>query len=311
MSTYINKIRTASGDLQINYEALANLPTISNPNLLINSDFRNPINQRDGVVYEGHDRRVYTIDRWCHNATDYGRKLEVCSGYVRYSNPNSTYQSFWFQQFERVLPSDYYTITVNVKSVSGNNVWVGNMIRDGSGQPVWGNATCFNLQPGINTFTVNGEFAGLYFQASVSSAVELYWVKLECGKTSTQFSPRLFQEELNLCQRFFSIMGGTRAPGVEQDTNANTFTYVIPRTCMMALAPELSIRGTTTTNSTDGICVRTIGCAIIPGFTFSYSLRNWEVLIVAKSSAPLSNSCYETQLYINDAFKICLDAEIY
>lgn len=50
MPEYINKIRTASGDLPINYEALANLPTISNPNLLINSDFRNPINQRGSTT---------------------------------------------------------------------------------------------------------------------------------------------------------------------------------------------------------------------------------------------------------------------
>ena len=38
MSQYIKKIRTDQGDLQIDYNALANLPTISNPNLLINSD---------------------------------------------------------------------------------------------------------------------------------------------------------------------------------------------------------------------------------------------------------------------------------
>ena len=33
----------------------------SNPNLLINSDFRNPVNQRGRIVY---DEPGYTIDRW-------------------------------------------------------------------------------------------------------------------------------------------------------------------------------------------------------------------------------------------------------
>ena len=52
MADYITKIRTDKGDLPIDYNALANLPTISNPNLLINADFRNPVNQRGKTVYE-------------------------------------------------------------------------------------------------------------------------------------------------------------------------------------------------------------------------------------------------------------------
>ena len=153
---------------------------------------------------------------------------------------------------------------------------------------------------------------GVVFRLDGTDAnVELEWAKLECGKSATLFSPRLAQEELDLCRRFFCIMGGVRISGVEQDYTANTFTYAIPRNCIMARTPDISIRGTTTTNSTDGICVRTIGCAIIPNFTFTYSLRSWEVLIIAKSSSALTENCYETQLYINDAFKLCLDAEIY
>ena len=205
MSQYINKIRTDAGDLQINYNALANLPTISNPNLLINSDFRNPVNQRGQTTYIGATDKTYTIDRWCHNTTDEGRTLQVLNGYVKYSNPNTTYQSFWLQHFERKLEDGYYTITVNVKSVT-KDVWVGNMLGDSSSSVKWGNSSTFALKSGINTFTFYGSAIGLYFQASISSSVELYWVKLEYGNTPTAFVPRLYGEELALCRRYYSVL---------------------------------------------------------------------------------------------------------
>lgn len=310
MSQLVKKIRTSAGDLQIDYEALANLPTLSNPNLLINSDFRNPINQRYLSAYEGWDNRVYTIDRWCLGATDYGRTLEVCDGYVRYTNPNEQYQSFWLQQFERTLPEDDYTITVAVKSVTGNNVWVGNLINGTSGVE-WGNSSSFNLQSGINTFTFHGECAGLYFQASISSAAELYWVKLEQGKTSTSFVPRMFQEELFLCRRYYDSICGIRVPGVEKYEDTKTLSFSIPRTTQMRGEVTVSTSGVSTENSIDGICVRDTKYGVQTGFTFNYEVHSWEVLVNAVYSGDFTLQSYETQLYLSDNFRLCLDAEIY
>ena len=203
MDTYIKRVRTESGDLQIDYNALANLPIINN-NLLINSDFRNPINQRDQKSYTGGSNRVYTIDRWCLAATDSGRTLEVFNGYIKYSNPNTSYQGFFVQYFEKARANDNYTITVNVKNVTGS-VWVGNLISDKTTGTAWGNSTKFRLQKGINVFTFTGEVLGLYFQASTSSNVELYWVKLEQGAASTSFVPRIYAEEVALCRRFYQV----------------------------------------------------------------------------------------------------------
>lgn len=311
MATYINKIRTASGDLQINYEALANLPTHNNQNLLINSYFNNPVNQRSSGTYQGGAQRVYTIDRWCLHATDHGRTLEVCGEYVRYTNPNTTYQGFWLQQFERAYPTDYYTITVNVKSVTGNNVWVGNLINNSSGGVAWGNSASFNLKPGINVFTFHGECAGIYFQASVSSAIELYWVKLEHGKNSTSFTPNQYGEELEACRRYFDIICGTRVSAAERDVSRKLFRFSIPRAKMMRGVPTISTRGQVIENSTDGICVRNVECAVLGSFTFTYEARSWELLVTATSNSALDRHSYEAQLYIDDKFLICLDAEIY
>jgi hypothetical protein len=56
MPEYVTKIRTSQGDLPVDYNSLANLPELntmfSNPNLLINSDFRNPVNQRGATTYQ-------------------------------------------------------------------------------------------------------------------------------------------------------------------------------------------------------------------------------------------------------------------
>ena len=310
MSQYVTKIRTDAGDLQIDYNALANQPTISNPNLLMNANFKYPINQRRGATYEGHTDRIYTIDRWCHNASDYGRILYVHDGYVKYENPNTTYNGFWFQQLENPLPSGNYTITVSVKSVTGNGVYVGNLISSSDGV-TWGNVSTFKLQEGINTFTFNGDCAGVYFQASKSSSVELYWVKLEVGTAATQFCPRFTQEELLLCKRYYDVINGIRVLGAERDQAINSILFSVPRTAQMRAIPTLSINGNTTENSTSGICVRNTECGILEGYDFTYHVRSWEVIVLARCPINLDREAYQAQLYISDDFLICLDAEIY
>ena len=247
MAEFITAISTDQGIKKIDYNALANLPTtdttltlsgqaadalavgeaintistnvqntmatkeqvssLSNPNLLINSDFRNPINQRGLTTYTGSAKNVYAIDRWYLNATDSGRTLEVLDGYIKYTNPNATYQGFLLQRFDVALPEDYYTITVNVKSVSGD-VWVGDLLEDGSGGTIWGNSVSFKLQAGINTFTVHSACLGVYLQASIESNIELYWIKLELGKLSTPFVPKSYYEEMLLCTKYYRTFIG-------------------------------------------------------------------------------------------------------
>ena len=303
MSNYITKVRTDKGDLQIDYNALANLPMISNPNLLINGDFRNPVNQRGQTTYTGGEQKYYTVDRWCTGENDFNRTVDVINGGVKITNPNTTYNGTFQQIFENTLPYGTYTVSVSVIAKNGSAI----MYCSGSHS-----STKKNLVVGVNTLTLTGAtINAVLIEVSPSSDITLEWIKLECGDTATAFAPRTYAQEVSECQRYFSILGGIRVPGVEQDKNANTFTYSIPRNCMMRTTPSVLIRGTTTTNSTDGICVRTIGCAVIPGFTFEYSVRNWEVLVVAKSGSAINEQCYETHLYTNDAFKIYLDAEIY
>lgn len=193
MPEYINKIRTASGDLPINYEALANLPTISNPNLLINSDFRNPINQRGETNYS-IPAYTYTIDRW--KVLSKEATLSVNDGYIKLSSIAGP--SYFIQKFESIPVNDYVTVSINVKSVTGViNVYVGSTEKE----------ECFSIySAGIATYTTSVKFTDfiqLNIEAVNDAQVELYWAKAELGSTATQFVPRLYDEELIFCRRYY------------------------------------------------------------------------------------------------------------
>jgi len=246
----------------------------------------------------------YTIDRWCMGDQDYQRTVEIVDGGITITNPNTEYIGTLQQIFERQLPQDTYTLSVKVKSVAYGGA---TMSCGGSHY-----ATKKDLVVGVNTLTLtDATIDSFKIYLSPNSQLTLEWAKLEVGTTATLFSPRPYAEEVELCRRYFDIMGGTRVIGIEQDNVIKTLSYAIPRNHLMLRTPTISIRGTTTTNSTEGICVRDITGNVIDGFTFEYSVRNWELLVVARYSGQVNKSCFETQLLINDAFKICLDAEIY
>ena len=224
MSEYITKIRTDQGDKQIDYNALANLPTtdttlsvagqaadakavstaldgmstkFSNPNLLINSDFRNPINQRGTSSLTTKDEswtKFYSIDRWY---SQHGATVEILDGYIKVYASATTTSGYFCQAFEDVLGSNKYTVAVNVKSVSGTaNVYLKN--TDGQQGTT--------LTEGINVLTATLPITSVEFQLLPGASVELYWVKLESGNIATPFIPRLPAEELTLCLRYYQCI---------------------------------------------------------------------------------------------------------
>lgn len=226
MSNLIKRIKTDQGPLQIDYNALANLPTIpvidetfavsgqaadakavgdaldnmnnnintrfSNPNLLINSDFRNPINQRGETTLTTNDEwwsKVYFIDRWY---VQHGATVEVFDGYVKASASPTTTAGYFCQVFEHALNADTYTATINVKSISGTvKVYQTELVE------------------GVNIITTNGPLSSIEIQLMPGSSIELYFAKLEQGSTATPFVPRLYAEELMMCQRYYRYFDRT------------------------------------------------------------------------------------------------------
>lgn len=216
MSQLVKKIRTDQGDLQIDYNALANLPTISNPNLLINSDFRNPINQRGKLEYTTSNAQIiYTIDRWRTK----GLTAVVNNGSVTLKNNTSTVWSFT-QMFEQSLPSDYYTLSINIHSVVGSP-YMNVVYADGSQSTARGLGSV-----GINSTIVQGTVSHVNITLKAGEEITILWVKLEQGKTATPFSPRIYTEELSLCQRYYNRLNTVYPLMITQQTKAENYSYV-------------------------------------------------------------------------------------
>lgn len=168
-----------------------------NNNILINSNFANPVNQRGKTEYTGGD---YAIDRWKIPYT--GISAKVNSNSVTLTN-NETGTNFFTQLVE--FPEKYagktLTLTIKVKSVSDDGICE-MYIEDST---ISGPFTV--LTQGVNTLTktISPDTAKLNvcIRCTGNCVVELEWAKLELGDHATPYVPRLYAEELELCQRYY------------------------------------------------------------------------------------------------------------
>lgn len=227
MADYITKIRTDKGDLPIDYNALANLPELntmfSNPNLLINSDFRNPVNQRGQTSYTGGS--IYSIDRWMlgNNAT-----LTVQDGSIKFEQSSGAENTGRLvYRFERALPSNYYTISMKVLSCNG-----------GASMDDFG--TIADGFTGVFTATTVSEIelSTLRFYIAAGRSIEIEWIKLEQGSITTPFVPRLKAEEVALCKRYYQYYDRTPIYGLSSDST----TYFAP----IQFCPSMRVNPTKT-----------------------------------------------------------------
>lgn len=223
MPNLIKKIRTNAGDLQIDYNALANLPTISNPNLLINSNFKNPVNQRGQASYTGGS--IYSIDRWMlgNNAT-----LTVQDGSIKFAQSEGAANTGRLvYKFEQALPLNYYTISIKVLSCNGG------VSMDDFGTIVDGFTGVFTA-----TTVSAKELSTLSFYIAAGRSIEIEWIKLEQGTTATPFVPRLKAEEVALCKRYYQYYDRTPIYGLSSDS----ITYFAP----IQFCPSMRVNPTKT-----------------------------------------------------------------
>lgn len=190
MANLVKKIRTSSGDLQIDYSALANLPSINN-NMLINGDFK--INQRGSENYIQTNTWKYSVDRWKYIGLMTVTANE--SGTVTLSKSDNNDATYFSQQLEDIHGAGNFTFSFRVKSISGT---MEAYIEGGGG------VILTVTKPGIYQVTSSSGAKGVNFRLMGSAAtVELQWAKLEAGATATAFVSRLRAEEIMLCQRYY------------------------------------------------------------------------------------------------------------
>lgn len=153
----------------------------SNPNLLINPDFK--INQRGASNYE---KQGYSVDRWkIWNVT----VTPNANGGITVKNDKYTDTGTFIQNLENATEGDS-TLSCYVTSVSGTVT----MVADDDSQVI--------LKQGLNIVHTSKSTKVFTIFLNQGTSVTLKWVKLEQGTVATPFVAPNYAEELTKCYRF-------------------------------------------------------------------------------------------------------------
>ena len=157
----------------------------SNPNLLINPDFK--VNQRGATSYE---KQGYSVDRWkIWNVT----VTPSSNGGITIKNDKYTDSGTFIQVLENATEGDS-TLSCYVTSVSGTVT----MVSDDNSQVV--------LKQGLNVVHTSKSTKNFTIFLNQGTSITLKWVKLEQGKAATEFIAPNIAEELTKCNRFFRVL---------------------------------------------------------------------------------------------------------
>lgn len=164
-------------------------PGYSNPNLLKNWDFRQPVNQHGQMEYTTGNLEIYTIDMW---KIGWNGKLTVKDGYIATAGPDACYIRTVFE--DGYIKNRLYTFSL---ADDTNAVYSAIIKRDVTDIPV-----------GKHLLSVSSS------QLIIKNAGNIQAVKLEVGTVSTLaldlMQPPNYAEQLRLCQRYLQVIDYNR-----------------------------------------------------------------------------------------------------
>ena len=176
-----------------------------NPNILINSDFRNPINQRGKDVYTEVSK--YTIDRWrlMSSSATTPPTLTINKGYISLTgveNQNSYLYQTIDKDFIKNMQDESMTLSIRYRNNSSNAFRLamgGNFDLRLQPSDKWRCISVTSKAKDINTLIIQN-WDGVKF---VDGTIDVEWVKLELGERATYLVPKDYFEELRVCRRFY------------------------------------------------------------------------------------------------------------
>ena len=188
----------------------------SNPNLLINGDFR--VWQR-GNSFTTNSTTKYTVDRWVAQTAagaSTGTVTKLTKGAKIQDTANLGVSSIAY--LRQYFPKS--ELDLGGKTVTFS-VYVGNYSCDNSGVEAiniiqwFGGAASITkavLKKGLNVVTAKiSNMADTYtfdiWLRGSGCFAEVLWAKLELGEYATPFVPRSYAEELAMCQRYYETVG--------------------------------------------------------------------------------------------------------
>lgn len=183
-----------TGELTINSSKAINavIEHLCNPNLLMNSDFRNPVNQRGETMVENTSANEEPfIDRWL---LQNWINAELVETGIKLSCPtDSRNKGRIIQKFITKLPKDTYTLSINVLAATGTM-----LVYLSDGTEIGSITTT-----GLNTFRIpNCNMPGIRLILEQDADFIIEYVKLEKGDIATPFTPRTYEEEFIACQKY-------------------------------------------------------------------------------------------------------------
>lgn len=196
-------------------------------NILDNSDFRNPVNQRGKTAYAGEG---YTIDRWRTWTT--ASKFNVNSGYISFS-AGPIYQYIGSSiDSEKIYTAAYKDTDGNVYVLSGK-------FSDSPKDNING-LNIYIAYNDVPTFKIDSVYDG--------RDRNIVWVALYEGAydadTLPEYRPKGYANELLECQRYYYQISGESAQIGYAYTNSaeNLFGNVVLPTKMTPNVPSPTIK---------------------------------------------------------------------
>jgi hypothetical protein len=167
-------------------------------NLLDNSDFRNPVNQRGKTIYNSSSMR-FTIDRW---RAPSALTVEVLDSSVKLTCISETTANGLTQIFENA-PAPGSKVTIALKEKDVEAIWVGAVNVPSSSY--------------VNAFkTESGTWGRIYsdratLMVSAGTPINVEWFAIYEGEytseTLPEYQPKGYGAELQECQRYYIRIG--------------------------------------------------------------------------------------------------------
>lgn len=213
IETRFTEIETEVVELKSDLIELESRPV--NNNILINSNFANPVNQR-GYVSGTDYMTSYSIDRWKGqgNITIVDKKY-ITSNVIIGTTSNTLIQQL---EFPEIYTGKSLTLSVRCRTSSPKQF---QLFMDGDangsyaslGYPVFINSEANKWEEFSYTFKISESqvFTRLVCGFNTSGSFDIEWMKLEIGDHATPYVPRLYGEEFELCQRYYSVKRAVEA----------------------------------------------------------------------------------------------------
>lgn len=295
---------------------------ISNPNLLINGDFR--VNQRGQTSYVD---AAYTVDRWWKNAqSTFVVNADNSITLTRTTTTSNRYIIQWIEDYETLLGKTI-TISAKVKNVNANvpyqiGIYNGSVISSVSGNYSGGEEIIKTTIVVPSNWTKLGIIFYPNEQLVANTSATIEYVKAEIGAIATPFIPRPYAEELALCQRY-TIVDNEWRTGYNRCGNgaAGSATEVfiaLPIPVSLRTKPTMYYKeGTATPTTTKPALLRLLSYssgALAAKDTTSLvvaKLNAGEMLIQVKSSGLTIGHIQSLYYASSGILQIIYDAEIY